>query len=54
MSRNRLAINEHDDHDLGNRMLRPVLSHKVTHLGSIDKVARGLAERRHSTEKMTA
>ena len=51
MSRNRVTVNEHDDHDLGYKMLRPVLSHKVTHLGAVDKGTRGLAERRHSTEK---
>ena len=51
MSRNRIAINDQDEHEFGLKMLRPVLSHKVTHLGAAEKVARSEADRNKTTVK---
>jgi hypothetical protein len=45
MSRNRIAGNDQDEHE-GVKMLRPVLSHKVTHLGATEKVARAEADKK--------
>jgi len=46
MSRNRIAGNDQDEHDLGMKVLRPVLSHKVTHLGATEKFARAEADKK--------